>query len=653
MPDPTSPDKNDQGYAPPETPPTQEAPPEGMPPATPPPPGYTPPPAPPAQVPPPEGMPPAAPPPPGYGPPPGGGPQAAPPPGYPYPQAPYPGYPPAGQPPPGYPGPYPPPPPKKKMGAGAIAAIVLAGVILLGAIGAAVYVLVLRKDKGEEPEPTRKTTTTTPTTTVATTPRPTETEPELPLVSVFEERLNALDPYEAQHLGANPVYFYQHPELNIAIDLRDDPEAARMIFVIPTENGFLVTHRQAITYQYASLRDYQSGMELEANTVSIDLLTHDESNALIADMVAQGLQGIDVIPVEWVPADEDHMFCVQDTTQAGPDPAWYAKELYGSPVYFNSAYMRDLLTVSPQPGIVPDQEEADAEAEWAEVVHMLKNNPAFFEWRYCMPPYATDQEAINQPNAALLENLVTEPVYEYASLDLDGDGILEHVVHCACESYGGVDLSGYWAVFTESSGGLKLLGFYASGISDLIYKDGYLYFLAAFGGHGEYGFYAEELSLPVPSAHDRNMIYEEFKTLDRVIEELEEGVPTSNYYNKSVLPVFIVGDDTEGFMEFFVVKGLDFEALIRDIARVGEGALILSARTAYDVEHDRVLPLQEPKRMPDQAAMQAYLAREYPYFPFAEATWRNEMIIDTLMTGDTPLSYDKAESQLPHPELLK
>ena len=573
----------------------------------------------------------------------------------PYPQAPYPPQPPPGQTWPGYPGYYPPPPqpPKKKLSTGAIVAIVLAGILLLLAIAAAIYFLVLKKPDlppEESQEPT--TPATRPTTTVTTTPPTTVIVEEDPFISVYQARLDSMSPYEAQHLAANPVYFYQHPDLDFAIDLRGDPEAARMMYVFPTEDGFEITKRQAISYEMVSLADYPAGVEWEGITVHVELKTDSEVQAILADRITKSLMGEEVVPVEWVELSQGSLY-IWDTTSGGPDPAWYASELYGSSLFLDRIYLKEHLIEHPQPGIQVADKESDAAAEWERITHMLEENPARFEWRYCMPPFAMDPEADNPPNAAVLENILTEPRYEYGSYDLNGDGLLEHFVHCSVDSYAYLGWNGYWAVFTETPFGLRLISFVGNGESDLLYKEDAFHILTAYGGMGDFSFVYEKFDIPQVAPSYRPVLYNDFKTLDRVMEDIEDDpAALDRYRHWSVVPQLLAYGDGDLFLDFFVVESSDFWGLVNSIDReVSEGLCFLGRRSS-ELESSLATPLQAPRSLSDLTALLEYLDTEFGYFPFGDAAWANEMIMGDLIDSGKPLDYDTAQSMLPHPELL-
>jgi len=584
--------------------------------------------------------------PPGYPPPPYPPPQPPP-----YPDQPPPAYPP----PPGWPdqaGYYPPPQaPKKKMSTAAIVAIILGVVVLLGVIAAAVYFFVLKDTK--DPPTIPATNVTTPVSTKTTTPtttRETEPEPTEPELSIYAERVFSLDPYEAQHLGANPVYYYQHPFMDIAIDLRGEEEAARMIYVYPTSTGFWVTHRQAISYEYGTLRDYPAGMDVAAIIVEIDLLSESEQQAEIADIITRRLQGEDV-EVSWVPVKDGALY-VRDNMSGGPDPAWYAKELYGSSIFFDHAYLSEHLVESVWPRPVPEQTLSDPAAEWDRIVSMLQNNPARFEWRYAMPPYSKDPAAgLNAPNWAFLEALITVPIYEYGTVDLNGDGVPEHLVHCCCDSLEEVERYGYWAVFTETPYGLRLIGFNNSGENDLIYWDDYFYYIEARGEYGHNSIFVEEHPIPVPSFDKRHLDYTAFFDLYTLINYEEEGNSLDDWKDWFLIPNYFKDEEGYEYLDYFVIDSAEFWGLISMLDEGLSGkATVVPIRTPYTVPAgEQVVELQDPYTV---GSFVDYMSVRYHFFPFTEQDWMNAVLLEDVLNLGPPLTYDKVESLLPHPELI-
>ena len=555
-------------------------------------------------------------------------------------------------PPPGWQGPpgyYPPPqPPKNKMGAAAIVTIILGAVVLLGAIATAVYFLFLKDGKKPQlPEPT-VTSTRPPATTTTTTE--TEPEPEEPVLSVYGQRVQALDPYEAQHLGANPVYYYQHPTLDIAIDLRGEEEAARMMYVFPTETGFWVTQRQSISYEYGTLRDYPAGMDVMAIVVEIDLLSAAEQQAEIASLVTRSLGG-EEINVKWIPVKDGALY-VRDNVSGGPDSAWYASQLYGSSVFFDHVYLSEHLVESEWPGADPEPTLSDPVAEWQRIVSMLESNPARFEWRYSMPPYSKDPNAEpDVPNAAFLEDLITVPIYEYGIMDLDGDGIPEYLVHCSCDSYEYIERYGYWAVFTETPYGLRLIGFNNSGEHDLIYYDDYFYYIEARGYYGNNSLRVEEHSIPVLTADERPLEYTSFLNFYNLIDYESEGNSLAEWEDWVLVPNYFTDEEGYEYFDYYVIDPVEYWNLLSILNQGLSGkATVVPIRTPYTIPAgEQVIELHPAYTM---EGFVDYMEERFHYFPFNDTDWANAIPLSDVLALGPPLTYDKADSLLPHPELI-
>lgn len=554
------------------------------------------------------------------------------------------------QPPPYY-GHYPPPPPKRKLlGVGGIIAIISTSLLVLVLIAAGIYYFILR-DK-EHPRQTEESlgTQAPKTTTTLTKEVTVATEPYQPVISVFEQRLAELDAYEMQSLGSNPVAFYQHPTLDIAIDLRDDPEAARSMYVIPLANGFLITHRQTIALEYLSLRDYSGAMEIGGFSAHVELVSEEDKEAIEQEI--ESLRDEEhILSADFVPFQGGYLY-IWDNADIGPDNYWYAKELYDSEVFFFASYVRDHLVESAWPGIEVDEPEKDADAEWQDVLRMLRNHPAEFEFRYSVPPYAENPDAFYDYNWRILEDIIAGPFYEHGTLDLNGDGIPEHIVHCSCYSTDASGNHGYWAVFTETTGGLKLIGFSTSGDSDLIYSDEHLYTFRALGKRGDFMFLVEEQALPVPAAEYRPVFLTEFRTLDMLME-YEEAGELDLYLDLWVVPKKLVSYGEGEYLEFFAADYNEFSGMMNTLNRAVSDGLIFRGRSPYDAGPGEVASrLQPPERLNDGWSLVNYLEFTYELFPWNDDEWLNATRVADLVADGTPITYEKAEQMLPYPSLL-
>lgn len=539
-------------------------------------------------------------------------------------------------PPPYYPPPY--PPQKKGMSAGAITAVILSVVVFFSAFGALFYLRFL-KDKPTV-EPTETPPVTSPPVSMT---QPPETDPivtlppdpELP-PSIYEENLLALNPYEAQHLGANPVYYYPHPSLNLAIDLRGEEEAARMMYAYPTPTGFVVTSRQAIIYEFLSLRDYRAGIEISGITVTVELLTEDEALDVEAERAASTADDAgNYILTPW----QDKYLYIWDTTGLGPDPAWYASQLYDSPVFFDRFYLESHLTARV-PGIEIEETPFDAAREAQALLRLLEENPAKFEWRYLMPPYQEDPEAHPAPNAAILEALIDEPIYDYMTMDLNGDGWPEHIVHASTMSDLAYGLDGYWAVFTETRGGLRLIGFSSMGSATMVYGDEKFYYMASsfYGMPGEAHLFLDVHPIPVPVEEERSFAYVTYLPISEIIQLEYEGQDPGEYRDRRMIPKVIQYDDGGWSMEFYLYRSTEYDEYIVLAEEISGHGLAFKG-----------IPLEGPVEVGE---IRDFLITEYPDFPLADNDWMNAVPFEDVLSLGPPISYDKIISVLPHPELL-
>ncbi|HZK41536.1 MAG TPA: hypothetical protein VFD14_01060, partial [Clostridia bacterium] len=199
----------------------------------------------------------------------------------------------------------------------------------------------------------------------------------------------------------------------------------------------------------------------------------------------------------------------------------------------------------------------------------------------------------------------------------------------------------------------RLVSFVGSGESDLLYRDDAFHVLAAYGGMGDYSFVYEKFEIPQVSPGYRPVLYNDFKTLDRIMDEAADdpGV-LEGYRHWSVVPQILDYGDGELFLDFFVVESFDFWGLINSLDREVSGGLCFMGRNNSELESSLAAPLQEPRPLSDLTDLLEYLEEVYGYFPFGDRAWANEMIMGDLLDSGQPLDYDTAQEMLPHPELL-
>ncbi|HZK42106.1 MAG TPA: hypothetical protein VFD14_03935, partial [Clostridia bacterium] len=346
----------------------------------------------------------------------------------------------------------------------------LLAAILINFLAGSAIVLLLPKKKKTPPEPSQ-----TPAGSQAeeTGPAPLPYVPQTGGVS-FVEALLDMDPYLAQHLGSNPVYYYPHPELNMAIDLRGHEEAARMLYVLPFSTGFSITSRRTILYQSGSLPSFQLGFEWYGSSVAIEWIPDEEMAAKLA--VIDLYTGVEPGDYEFIPYLDGHLFLLDARSSFDPDPANLAAKLYGGPVIDRAFLQEFIRTLEEDP--VLEETAGDARKEWQELLDLIEENPAKFEWTWLMPPYSADPAADRRPNEDFLRRVEGESVYTHYSIDLDGDGRMEHILHNHTPTLGRDSPEGYWAVYTETEAGLRLIGHSSTGSSSLIYGQDHFYYLS-------------------------------------------------------------------------------------------------------------------------------------------------------------------------------
>ena len=71
----------------------------------------------------------------------------------------------------------------------------------------------------------------------------------------------ARDGFESQLYGANPAYYYKHPQLDFALDFRANPQLARLLYVEAIEDGFRITYRAIVRAENAFQNDLSTFQE--------------------------------------------------------------------------------------------------------------------------------------------------------------------------------------------------------------------------------------------------------------------------------------------------------------------------------------------------------------------------------------------------------
>lgn len=292
------------------------------------------------------------------------------------------------------------------------------------------------------------------------------------LLEQYRKQVDERDPYIYQRIGRNPIYYYKHPSLPIALDFTGEADLARNIFVLATENGFRVGDR---AWNY--LRNpIQAGLDTPSTSEDLnDLLpieimatTHEDKNLIEADEINNPMAA---------------RYGMTQFTQIGEQV--YKAKSYAAGVNIDeevmlrslgmeSALSRDIINY-----LVFDNEELNtqknvnkgekvsAQEEWQQITNYLENEPHKFEIGYGMPQfydYNTKVEGVGMSHSTMsLSQMLggekyVDVSYSVGVFDVDDDGLDEYLIRAEGTNQDDVQnrLAGYIAIFKETDDGLRL-----------------------------------------------------------------------------------------------------------------------------------------------------------------------------------------------------
>lgn len=301
---------------------------------------------------------------------------------------------------------------------------------------------------------------------------PTKQEAEKPAA---EKKKPAVDPYKLQELGMNPVYFYQHPTLDIAVDFRSNPYAARRFYVVPTEDGFWACDRELLSVYEGNAERLTFTPEGQPKEVLSQLGgiyyrvgTEGDAKKKAEEMDAKKFTGgyLQIDDSRWI---------IEEMSSTAPSPletvcSYFEEDIWGAS--FESALrnlrgIKSYIIASPS---APEEIEVkgDPDHELDLLRERAEESPLWVEWRYGLPRYAwSDNYDVSGenpktypvdilkklPSSTVYANGGAAPVYVLFEKDLDGDKTPEIVYDCAADA---APFFGYTAVFSKRPDGLVL-----------------------------------------------------------------------------------------------------------------------------------------------------------------------------------------------------
>ncbi len=451
----------------------------------------------------------------------------------------------------------------------------------------------------------------------------------------FEEALLEMDPYHIQSLGANPVYYYPHPQLDLAVDLRGHEEVARMLYVGVYSGGFKISARQTVLYERHLMPLFMHSLEWYGPAVSVEWVPEEE---LAEKTRIVGLY-IDVGPddFEFHPFQDGYLLLVDQKSYHDPDPTHHAQALYGGPL-IDRHVVRDLIRPLEKDLIIQEKEK-DAQAEWQSLLALIDENPAKFEWTYLMPPYSEDPAASIKPNQNFLTGVKGASAYSHYSMDLDGDGKMEHILHNRTATRFEEGAGGYWAIFTETRAGLRLIGFSNYGNSSLIYDRGFFYYLepALYRDNG-WIINSSLHPIPIPEYDQQKGAGIRFVMGQDVLDWTAHGSDLQYPRFTRFYPKLLEDESGGQVLEFYVTDPENYEDFHQLYQALPQGGLVFLPEA-----------VDEPFLIPD---IRDYLVGLNPQLPLSVEEAANTVEWEAIQDLPRPLTYEVIAEFIPYPERL-
>lgn len=418
--------------------------------------------------------------------------------------------------------------------------------------------------------------------------------------------------FHQQSLGANPVYQYSHPNLDLVLDFRDDFVKARDIYVLPMTNGFYVIQRQMLSLYNLTPSELVDRVEKEGieGAMLVRIVSGEQKAELEATdptVLFRDYSGEKYIAIRGLPVDESKLPKVFDN---------FADQMID--IDYISQHVDSGIADG---GKTPDADMLDPAAQWKNMVDQFEANPAQAEWDYNLPLYAPSNgyqvDGVDQ-RALVLKN---SPAYNFAMVDLNGDGNYEYLVNARTGLDEAEGVQGYWAIYTSSDKGLLMVAKSMYGNGDLI-RQGNFYTLTSQEKRADLTrLNFESFSLPKT---DSSTSYIDFLQPEGFMEtmtgkDLAAAYPdhyivgrgehfylVDRHQYDTVISEFI-SETTDGFL----YRGSDSVTMKRDLNKLAEGQ---AGKTGADGEPvaAEIIPVDDPI---------VYLNEAYPNLPFDWAIW--------------------------------
>lgn len=252
-------------------------------------------------------------------------------------------------------------------------------------------------------------------------------------------------PYDRQKMGNAPVFFYQHPNQSMGIDLRAEPEKASSLYVLPTEKGFVIMDRHLMALHHWSEEDIRQNLlkgKVVPGLVDVRLVSEKEAEEMKKDSKLESL-------IEEKGKGQVFVF------SRAKENAWMMDSLLTQlgEQAIDLSFVQNILSPDGLIGRIDPPKGEDPEKEFSALQKKLQSDPAKVEWLYQLPLYGPGNYKVGGRD---LRRDIPEraPVYQCGVADLNGDGFPEYVIHASMSQEKKSGLQGYYAILTPSPTGL-------------------------------------------------------------------------------------------------------------------------------------------------------------------------------------------------------
>lgn len=460
-------------------------------------------------------------------------------------------------------------------------------------------------------------------------------EPVVSVDSTLAIETARIPTYQQQTLGSNPVYFYDHPVLDLGFDLREDHAMARDMYVLPTTNGFYILQRQMIQLENLSLDGLINKIETQGieGATSVQVVSADQRDPIQAanpNTIFLDYKDNQIIAIQQVPVENQYISQIfANFADQVVDVNFIAEHVTTVPLEENNYEIVDTTEYL---------------AQWKNLLDQYEVNPAQAEWSKNLPFYANSSGYVVDGEDRRSVVLTDNPSYSFMMVDLTGDGMMEYVVNAKTPNAD--NAQGYWAIFSTASNGLLLSAesFYGNG--DLIQTGGDLVTTSELDSSTGITISFDYFRLPKQQATAQHIEFKEPEGFMSTMtgSEIAEEFPGHYIVNEGA--------------EYYLVDRAAYDSTISDFISSVEGATILRGVNSTDMKSSLAqyeAALQDPESQEAGQTTQlglsteliedpvAYLAATFTKVPFNRNIWEAAVPVEDLQDVEEPITVDYFE----------